>query len=544
MNKAGIAFTVTLLLAPLAELHAAEPTPRIWHAPRTAYKCLYNVESLMHCNEGINSAKIKWVIEKLRGTDVDAIMCCPTAWRMNMFPSEVDPEWKKFTHIRDLPAFQPYDHVMKYIHDGGDPVRDQWEATRGIGADFFISYRMNDWHNIQDKTFPTHNAFWREHPECWLGDRDRMGLSDNLRLFNYMMPAVREHYFAIIEELCTKYDLDGVELDFQRVPRFFHDHEVEKGKSVMTAFVSRIRVMMSRIGTERGKPLRLCVRIPDGIAACEKVGLDVVAWDAAGLIDMINLSSFFHHSLEIDLEGVKAATRHAKVFGEMNKLYMQCMPVRFVGIKGSVNEYNARTMRRVTTFEMYRATAMNFFRRGADGLSIFNLDYVDGDCYNLKVSQLEQPLKRLAMVEMLRGITDLPFLEGQSKNYIVYPNSQVSRPSFPAKDAQTVRLVIADDPTKVKFVKGILRIETKEDSTAHRIEVKLNGHILASCEPADTELFEPVHRNEGFPNRELLKFYCVPLEHVITGSNQVEITNQDRPKSSLTLFSLELALYR
>ena len=84
----------------------------------------------MHCNEDISSAKIKWVVEKLRNTDVDVIMCCPTAWRTNMFPSEVDPQWKKFTHIRDLPAFQPFDHVMKYIHDGGDPVRDQLEATR------------------------------------------------------------------------------------------------------------------------------------------------------------------------------------------------------------------------------------------------------------------------------------------------------------------------------------------------------------------------------------------------------------------------------
>ena len=115
-----------LLLAPLPALRAADT----WHQPRPGLRCLYNIESLMHCNEDISAAKIKWVVEKLRGTDVDAIMCCPTAWRMNMFPSEVDPEWRKFTHIRQIPAFQPYDHVMQYIHGGGDPVRDQLEASR------------------------------------------------------------------------------------------------------------------------------------------------------------------------------------------------------------------------------------------------------------------------------------------------------------------------------------------------------------------------------------------------------------------------------
>ncbi|HUT91229.1 MAG TPA: hypothetical protein VMY37_17140 [Thermoguttaceae bacterium] len=487
---------------PPASVAAAQAT-RPWHTPRKAYPCLYNVESLMHCNEDISSAKIKWVIEKLRGTDVDAIMCCPTAWRTNMFPSEVDPEWKEFTHIRDVPAFQPFDHVMKYVHDGGDPVRDQLEATRGIGADFFISYRMNDWHEINNKSFPTHNAFWREHPECCLGDRDRMGLSDNLRLFNYLMPAVRDHYFAIIEELCTRYDVDGVELDFQRAPRFFHDGEIQQGTAVMTGFVERIRGMMNRIGRERGKPLKLCVRIPDCIAACTKAGLDVVAWDAAGLIDMINLSSFFYHSMEIDIEGVKA-----------------------------------------TTIEMYRATAMNFLRRGADGLSVFNLDYVDGDCYNLRVSRLERPLKRLAMVEMLRGITDLNFLAGKSKNYIVYPNPQITRPAFPAADEQSLRLFVADDTSKARFAKGILRVETKEDSTALRIGAMLNGHSLERCETKDTELFEPVHRNQGFPGREVLKFFTVPLDRLVVGNNQIEITNLDKMKTKCTLFSMELALYK
>ena len=193
---------------------------------------------------------------------------------------------------------------------------------------------------------------------------------------------------------------------------------------------------------------------------------------------------------------------------------------------------------------MYRATAMNFLHRGADGVSLFNLDYVDGDCYNLSVSQLELPLKRAEMPAVLRGITDLRFLEGQSKHYAVYPNSQMLRPSFPAKDEKTLRFTIADDPAKTKFAKAVLRVETKEDSAAHRIQVLFNGHELQACDVPDTELFEPVHRNAGFPTRAHLKFYSVPLEHILCGSNEIAITNQDKAQSSLTLFSLEVALYK
>ena len=339
-----------------------------------------------------------------------------------------------------------------------------------------------------------------------------MGMSDNLRLFNYLMLAVREHYFAIIEELCAKYDLDGVELDFQRVPRFFHDREIQQGMTVMSGLVERIRGMMNRIGAQRGKRLKLCVRLPDCIAACEKAGLDVVGWDAAGLIDMINLSSFFFHSLEIDIEGLRANTKRAKIFGEMNKLYTQRQTI----VKGSVNERNAGTLRRATTFEMYRATAMNFLRRGADGLSIFNLDYVDGDCYNLKVSRLEYPLQRLAMVEMLRGITDLKFLERQSKDYIVYPNPQITRPAFPATDEQSLRLFVADDTSRTRFTRSVLRVETEEDCTALRISVALQRPRVGTMRADGHGTLRASASQRGLPwtrNAQVLHRAARPAQH-------------------------------
>ena len=528
MNRPRYAMVlVILLLAPLAALHAADDAAKSWYTPRKEHRCLYNIELLRECGENISSRRIKAAIEKLAGTDVDAVMCCPTAWRTNMFPSEVDPEWKKFTHIRDIPKFPAFDHVMKYIHDGGDPVRDVLEATRAIGADFFISYRMNDWHNIQDKTFPTHNAFWREHPQYWLGERDVMGYSDNIRLFNYLLPEVREHYFAIIAELCTNYDIDGLELDFERVPRFFHNNQIAEGAPVMTAFVKRFRELLDKLSKERGKPLKLSVRVPDTIAFCGKVGLDVLAWDAAGLIDMFNVSPFWIQSTEIGIEEFKAKTRHAKIFGEINYLYSATDTVT----KGAVHDVIKGRFSRYTTFEMYRSAAANLLGRGADGISLFNLDYV-------------VPSKRDAIPPVLKRITDMNFLKTTAKNYQVYPDPNVTAPTFPAYDETTLKLFIADDARKTKFKRSVLRVEATEGCADTLIAVWLNGQRLEPCEHDDTELFPPLDRNPGFPAREKLKFFTVPLEQIIPGYNQFEIKNLDKAETKMTLFSMELALYR
>lgn len=174
---------------------------------------------------------------------------------------------------------------------------------------------MNDHHYITDLTWLTHNFFWREHPEYWLGDSETSPYSrdnDNVRLLNYMIPEVRDYYFSIIEELCVNYDVDGVELDFQRFPRFFHNNKIKEGTQVMTAFVKRIRNMLNRTGNERGKSLKLCVRVPETIAKCKAAGLNVPAWDAARLVDMINISSFYRHTMELGIEGFKARIKLAK----------------------------------------------------------------------------------------------------------------------------------------------------------------------------------------------------------------------------------------
>ncbi len=179
---------------------------------------------------------------------------------------------------------------------------------------------------------------------------------------------------------------------------------------------------------------------------------------------------------------------------------------------------------------MYRAAAANLLARGVDGLTIFNMDYT-------------LPARRAELPQVLRRITDPDYLATTARHYTVYPNRNISAPTFPAKDAASLALVIADAARLPKSGRAVLRVETEQDSAGLRIEVRLNGQPLEPCEHDDTELFPPLERNAFFPTRERLRFFTVPLERLRGSPNRIEVVNLDKAAASCSFYSLELALY-
>jgi hypothetical protein len=68
-----------------------------------AYKCLFNHELLIlgtacspyqSYDDDIKDEQVTGFINELENTDVDVIMCCPTAWRRNLWYSQVDRHWQ------------------------------------------------------------------------------------------------------------------------------------------------------------------------------------------------------------------------------------------------------------------------------------------------------------------------------------------------------------------------------------------------------------------------------------------------------------------
>ncbi len=150
----------------------------------------------------------------------------------------------------------------------------------GNGIEFFLSLRMNDFH---DSFMPWMLSRWkRENPQYLLGQKS----------LNYELPEVRDYIYRILESFCTRFNIAGIELDLCRVPRAFPP-SVE-GKAVeprhveiMNDFMRRIRKMTERVGKQRSRPLLITARTPMTVERSLAVGLDLRTWFEEDLFDVL-----------------------------------------------------------------------------------------------------------------------------------------------------------------------------------------------------------------------------------------------------------------
>jgi hypothetical protein len=272
---------------------------------------------------------------------------------------------------------------------GEDPLQAILEFWTRDGRIFFLSMRMNDkhhayfnWAHLWDEFRRTHRHWFLQPPSeaewsheflPWLKDPARPGPQEmwarvqtqplELRagpsrevngeklLYDYSKAAVRSHYLAILREACRRYDLDGVELDWLRYPKFFRDGEVSA--AVLTEFVREARTILDDAAKRRGHALRLVTRVPDGPVRAGELGLDVEAWLKAGWIDaVIAGNGFTFTSNELDQWVALAHQHRVPVYGVIER-----MPRGFA---------------RYGTPETLRAAAATLWARGADGLYTFN----------------------------------------------------------------------------------------------------------------------------------------------------------------------------
>lgn len=163
---------------------------------------------------------------------------------------------------------------------------------RGIGA--WVSVRMNDLHDCLLPDSPLLSGFFKAQraagqlrapyrQENWWADQ----------ALDWERPEVQEHYFALVQELLTTLDLDGIELDWMRfVWHFRPGHELAGGR-VITAWMQRVRAECDRAADRLGHPVRLGVRVPSRPETARRCGLDGVAWARDGLVDLVVPTPFW-----------------------------------------------------------------------------------------------------------------------------------------------------------------------------------------------------------------------------------------------------------
>jgi hypothetical protein len=255
---------------------------------------------------------------------------------------------------------QMYVNMYTFHKQGFDYPKLMIQRARANRVSPWISLRMNDAHAPEQPDHPHHSTFWRSHPQWRLssGPNPAVGSWGTTGL-DYEQPEVRRHYMNLIEEVCDRYDLDGLELDFLRFEFYFRPGRECEAAKLMMGFLQQARGVVQDAARRWKHPVKLAVRVPSTPWIARKQGVDAVAWAKAGLVDMIVASSFWTSAnSDIPIETWKGLLQGTNVTVAL-------------GLEDGLD--SGASGRRVISPEEYRGMLLSGFHRGADAAYFFNL---------------------------------------------------------------------------------------------------------------------------------------------------------------------------
>jgi len=418
-----------------------------------------------------------------------------------------------------------YPGVHRYLLDGGDPFEDFFGECRTVDQAPFISMRLNDIHHLHHAETPGNrrgihsiSRFYVEHPQWWLG-----GVGSGL---DWSVPEVRRHMFAFIEEICEGYDLAGFELDFMRFPNFFkEDVPVEDRVQIITRFVADVRALLDRTA----KPDRcrwLSARVPCLLEMHADVGIDLPSMVDAG-VEIVNLSASYFTFQAHDVALIRRLVPDVALFLEMCHATMTGQRLTTTG--GD----NFLFMR--TTDPQFYTTAHVAYRRGIDGMSLFNFVYYRDHGVPGRGPFDEPPFHVIGRLADPDWLAEQPQWYFLAENWFTKSTGQLPA-RFEKGDARTFELDMA--PTERQTTDGFFRLMTAEETSKSQWMVKVNGATLAPTDYVHKPLDHPYESGMGEP-REYACFKC-PRGLVRDGVNKIALVLEDGRPATVKYWDLVL----
>ena len=288
------------------------------------------------------------------GSQVDTVLLCVNAQVM-YYPTKVGTTFGRLSTPEERAKWSTSDrqwskNMEGFFAAGIDPHAVMFAEIRKQGREGLLSFRMNDDHGNDF----LRTKFWVEHPEYRLGSGS----------LDFGHEAVREHVFLLIEEAMQRYDVDGLEMDFNRFPAYFKDTTTDERIAKINALVERVRKMLDALGKERGRRLVLSARIPSDYGKTpptyehsREVGCDPAVWAKNGWIDFLTVSDFYlQRYYDLPIAPWRQAVRDIPIYGGI-----ECRETT----EGHPKD-------QYLTADKYRRAAQHLWTDGADGIYLFN----------------------------------------------------------------------------------------------------------------------------------------------------------------------------
>ncbi len=456
------------------------------------------------------------------GTDLG--MSTPTNRYSDVYSHRTDvaPRWgadrKTFDSSGD---WRIYENTRQLIEEGTDPPAVVIDHGHRAGLKVFLSMRVNDIHDgqLKEDAPALLSPMKKEHKEWLLGAVEDATTPHRYRglsrfAYNFALADVRDYKLALVNETIANYDLDGLDWDFCRFPRFFPAGQAEQSAELMTDLMRKIRASLDEKSRSVGRRLLMSVRVPPTFGLARAFGMDVKAWMDEGLIDILIAGVVHRNMHRVPVEEFVAAARDTNI-----RVIVQNLGTLWEGRPPS-----ARVIYHEPDYfstEMCRASAATYWQAGVDGLYLWNnhvIEFFRDSDYD------RQPWKEIG---------DPAAIASLNKHYLVdnpfdwdVMTEELGAPSIPpgplpialAKpgDSTEVPIDIADDiqaaAAEGSLAEATLRLMIVNLSSLDKVEFALN----------DTPLDEALIRKRLLYNDCWLEFDVKKL--LRQGWNRVQAT--------------------
>ena len=374
------------------------------------------------------------------------------------------PYWTKVTK-----------NVKALIAGGRCPLQITIDFAHDNQMELFASIRMNDCH---DSFIPGGQTLWKKaHPEFLVDrgavpkDKDAHPLGLYVTAQDFTHREVRDRKIEIIEEVCARYDIDGIDLNYPRHAVLFSS--TMRGEAVsaeevaiMTRMTRRIRKITDKHGARRGRPILVAAIVPDNLHESKRIGLDVKTWIEEDLIDIVVPGlGYAPFSVPVE-EFTEIAGRHG------------------VRVYPCINRKAPNRIEDAHISEGFRGAAANWYRAGADGVFYWNLatpiEYKDGAEMIAIRNRYYDALDEVGDPKTLRERDKLFCLTHWVLDYYEHITSDAELPvELKPQTVQRLDLSVADDVGAASKAGTLsnLRLDLRMNSplAATDIRVTING---------------------------------------------------------------------
>jgi len=313
---------------------------------------------------------------------VDLQLFCPGLCWVPWWKSEVYPASTHYPWYYGLINKQdgPFDAYANYMLAGGDMIHDFLRACRSHGQPAFVSFRLNDVQFLEvvkgQVTFTSKMCmFWYENSAYVRSDNFTLGseyVKSPDRAQNWAIPEVRRYKLSLIKEIC-RYDIDGLELDFNRYANYFpRNSDPQENREIMVAFIRDVRAALDEAPDPKLTPggpsaernerryRYLSVRVPSFLDVHAELGISLPAFVEAG-VDMVNVSDGYYTTNESDLPLIRSLIPETAIYFEATQT---------TNVTSTLPDGSRPFLR--TTDQQFHTAADIAYNQGADGISLFN----------------------------------------------------------------------------------------------------------------------------------------------------------------------------